>query len=74
MDINKVFHHESTRSAIRNHAPKAILCLFFCPFRQKGVQRWLLLVQVGDMAVRAELVRRLRRHRHLHGVGVGDIP
>ena len=74
MDINKVSSRPSTSLAICNHAPKALLCLFFRPFRQKGVQRRLFLVQVGDMAVRVELVRRIRRHRRLHGVGVGHVP
>ena len=55
MDINKVSSRPSTSLAICNHAPKALLYLFFRPFRQKGVQRRLFLVQVGDMAVRVEL-------------------
>ena len=74
MDINKVNNTPSAIRSTRNYVQKAFLCLFFCPLRQKGMCRRLFLVQAWDMALRVELVRRIRRHRRLHGVGVGHVP
>ena len=73
MDINKVNNTPFVICpTIRNHVQKAFLRLFFRPLRQKGMRRRLFLVQAWDMALRAELVRRLRRHRHLRGSRVCD--
>ena len=74
MDINKVNNTPFVISlTIRNHVQKAFLRLFFRPLRQKGMRRRLFLVQAWDMALRAELVRRLRWHRHLRGTRIRDL-
>ncbi len=72
VDINKVNNMPSAICTIHNHVPKAFIRLFFRPLRQKGMLRRLFLVQAWDMALRAELVCRLRRHRHLRGARVRD--
>ena len=74
MDINKVNNTPFVICPnIRNDVQKAFLRLFFRPLRQKGMRRRLFLVQAWDMALRAELVRRLRWHRHLRGTRIRDL-